>query len=733
MPASPLIQPSIALLPPELQNQIAAGEVVERPSSVAKELVENSLDAGATQIEVRLEQGGIARLSVRDNGHGIAPQELELALTRHATSKIKTFADLLRIGSLGFRGEALPSIASVARLRLTSVFNPQKAAAAPNLPSGAASGLPLDATFIEVEHGLVKDKGLAALHEGTLVEVAELFGNVPARLKFLKTPATELKRCQDLLCRLALANLHCGFALFSGGKELFNFPANQKLEQRLAFLWPPSVVEQLRAFDLNLHGLRCFGLAGNPAMAEPRAERMLFYVNGRAVQNKLLLSAAKQAYKGRLLGREYPQLVLFLNLPPEEVDVNVHPAKSEVRFVSEREIFSLVLRAVGQAASAFDVLAEFDRGGAASEPGGARYIGDTGDILSGPKTALANSSGRAPGFWGDLDREILIPARSKSELGHDPVFIAAEGVTRDEGLVTQPNPNIVSAAKIDFTPGVPGPCPGAPTLGPLRVEEPSYASSAALFEQASSMALPESAAPESATPESAVLPKEAGPFEAAGKAQTAPDFQTKVQGSVEDFTYLGQIGQCYLLVRQKEALLLLDQHAVHEAILFSRLRAGAEQGQSQCLAMPLHLPVHHSQLEVWEELEPRLTRLGYAFDLQEPEPDRPEQDIAESATQGMGQNKTLVVSAIPASLDIAQARTLLEQILAGQSEKLHELWAMLACKAAIKANCPLTNDEALELVRQWICTKDTRYCPHGRPTGIRLGLPELEKMFKRKN
>lgn len=730
MSASLLTQPSISLLPPELQNQIAAGEVVERPSSVVKELVENSLDAGATQIEVRLEQGGIGRLSVRDNGHGIAPKELELALTRHATSKIKTFADLLRIGSLGFRGEALPSIASVARLRLTSVFNPPKtsegAHTTPDIapsttpgPTPAVARANQDAAaFIEVEHGRVIDRGLAALHEGTLVEVAELFGNVPARLKFLKTPATELRRCQDLLCRLALANLHCGFSLFSGGKELFNFPAGQKLEQRLAFLWPPKVVEQLRSFDLNLPGLRCYGLAGDPAMAEPKAERMLFYVNGRAVQDKLLLSAAKQAYKGRLLGREYPQLVLFLHLPPEEVDVNVHPAKSEVRFVSEREIFSLVLRAVGQAASSFDVLAEFDSSlSAPFEPAGTAGLteGTTAASLTKSGTTAAKPAGRSPGFWGDLDREVLIPARPKPEAEDEPVFVW--------DATAQPNTNMAAAARIDFTPGVPGRAAGAPIAGPLRVEEPAYSSTAGLFEREGALRLttasqtkeaeclePKNFAREQLEPEQL----ESDPFETGGVSLAAPQFK----GGTQDFTYLGQIGECYLLVRQKDCLLLLDQHAVHEAILFSRLRSGAEQGQSQCLALPLHIPLHHSQLELWRELEPKLARLGYAFALQEPD--------------GSRQDKTLVISAIPASLDIGLARALLEQILAGQSEKLHELWAMLACKAAIKANCPLTPDEALELVQQWLLTKDARYCPHGRPTGIRLGVAELEKMFKRK-
>ena len=727
----------IRLLPPELRNQIAAGEVVERPASVLKELVENSLDAQAGQIDVCLENGGQSRISVQDDGSGIPAEDLELAVTRHATSKIACLEDLERILSYGFRGEALPSIASVSRFSITSAH--------------AGEDGNVTAHRVEVEHGLLKSSGPAALYRGTLVEVRDLFSNIPARLKFLKTPSTEFKRAQDWLARLALTRPEVGFSLHSGEREALRFLPGQTLAGRLAILWPRLVVDALRPFDGQRHGIRAHGLAALPNVSQPRGDRILLYVNGRSVTDKRLLAAVREAYKGRMTSRDYPQIVLFVEMDPAEVDVNVHPAKSEVRFRDESAVFSAVLHAV-QAA----LVTSFDVADAAWHDAGAASAGGAARAASESTTGSTGAGSRPMGFWGRLDNPPLVERPERDDLadaGQWQATAPAAMPSAASAAAYARNPSHGfgqgnGAAHVDVSSLEDGPASryghnqgweqahasqpptgpehgalsfGAAAHGQARTGEPS--SAAGVFVRPEGVnadhgSMGEDCATYGAGPDAGSFGADAGSFGADAAAYTAAPYADGESGRdrqplrVENVEYLGQVADTYLVLRDRAgALLLLDQHAAHERILYARMRRGGFAGSGQLLALPLEMPLHPAERERLFELRGTLESLGFVLE-----------------TSGNG----LEVRGMPPVLSRAEARDFLREALAGRKDDLADMFISMSCKAAIKAGQRLTDDEAAGLLRQWLATDAREYCPHGRPCILRWDAVELEKLFKRR-
>lgn len=361
----------IAALPDHLVNQIAAGEVVERPANALKEIVENSIDADATAIEVELAGGGIRLIRVSDNGGGIHPDDIELALHRHATSKIKTLNDLEHVASMGFRGEGLASIASVSRLTLTS------------RQDGSAH-----ATQVKAEDGKLSNPTAAAHPVGTTIEAAELFFNTPARRKFLKSENTEYAHCATMLERLALAHPHIAFSLKRDGKQVFKLPA-QNLHERIAAI----VGEDFQAaasleIDSGNGALRLYGAIAKPTFAKGKTDKQYCFVNHRFVRDKVMLHAVKQAYRDVLHNALTPAFVLFLDLPPEAVDVNVHPTKTEIRFRDSQQVHQLVFHTLNKALA--DTRADLTES-----------VGNAGEVLheiTGIRPAATSSENEHSGF-----------------------------------------------------------------------------------------------------------------------------------------------------------------------------------------------------------------------------------------------------------------------------------------------------------------------------------------------
>lgn len=686
---------TITLLPETLRNQIAAGEVVERPSSVLKELVENSLDAGSTRIDVALEGGGVARLMVADDGDGIPAEELALAVTRHATSKLKTVGDLFAVTSFGFRGEALPSIASVSHLLLTSRARESA-----------------EAARIEVEHGVLVAEGPAALACGTRVEMRRLFASTPARLKFLRTEATEAKRCQEALVRMALARPDVGFSFTSGGRELFRLPGGQTLVQRLGNFWPPQVVDGLAEFARARDGLSAHGLAGRPSHAQNRADRMLFYVNGRPVQDRLLMRAARDAYKGRLLSGEYPQVLLFLDLPPEEVDVNVHPSKMEVRFRDEGAVFSLVrwaLESVAGSESLAESSAAYARAAAHSGEAGLGGLAQHDAAPFGARSGSTGAGGAAQEFASTpaLGEDGNTGESCRPSGGAWPVAPARPGGhSFDPGTFGGPRsaaPNLHGAPAHRENSCGENSCGGA-ALGDKPARLRAY-NDFLSPEPAREVPLP-------------LAPAEAGLYADDGQAgglvangAAAPRVLSR-----EGLEYLGQVAGTYLVLRQGGGshagrLVIVDQHAAHERVILENMRRARSTGQSQPLAVPLPLSLHPAEALRLAELEGELREVGFVL-----------------AQEG----DRLLVSGVPPSLAAGKAVQYLREILAEQADGLTSLWTLLSCKSAIKAGQSLAVDEALALLEAWLAAPERENCPHGRPVVVSFGEGDLERLFKRK-
>ncbi|MGQ9658966.1 MAG: DNA mismatch repair endonuclease MutL [Thermochromatium sp.] len=400
---------SIRVLPAHLVNQIAAGEVVERPASVVKELIENSLDAGCTRLEIDVEQGGIKRLRVRDDGCGIAPDQLVLALTRHATSKLFDLADLEAVRTLGFRGEALPSIAAVSRLTLTSRARLD--------PDAEALGLAAGDSAWEVAvtiDGRLEGPRPAVHPPGTSVEVRDLFFNTPARRKFLRTEKTEFEHVDQVVRRLALAHPEVAFELRHQGRVIYQLPSAdghpEAVHARLERLLGPGFVEQSLEIDASAVDLRLHGWVRRPAFSRSQPDQQFFYVNGRLIRDRLITHAIRQAFSDVLHQGRHPSYVLFLELPPRLVDVNVHPAKHEVRFRESRQVHDFVRHAVQRR------LAQGVLGGVGSVQSLPEISGSRVGQL-GTHTTLTPAPGDADG--GDLRHRAPLP-RMVGPQGHHP-------------------------------------------------------------------------------------------------------------------------------------------------------------------------------------------------------------------------------------------------------------------------------------------------------------------------
>ncbi len=647
---------SIRLLPDLLVSQIAAGEVVERPSSALKEVLENSLDAGAGEIRVDLEEGGIKLIRVADDGVGIEPEELPLALTRHATSKIASLDELERVASLGFRGEALASIASIARVELTSRVTSQQHA----WKIGA-----LDGVMGQVEP--------AALSRGTVIEARDLFFNTPARRKFLKTAATEYGHCDETLRRLALAHPGCAFTLVHNGRVSRRFAVSDWQARALEVLGE-DFAEAARTLDEAAGPLRLFGLAGLPAYSRAGRDAQYLFVNGRFVRDKLLNHAIREAYRDVLHHDRHPAYVLFLELPPEGVDVNVHPAKTEVRFRDGRGMHQFVRhvleRALGKDAARMQ--------SAAVE---AESI----------QPSLMNPLSNRLGEQTTLAKSLLIPRmRESSDFNALDSRIRGNDETGSRGSPHQGSPN-----QRPVTPA------WSQARMPLHADEPSA------YYQMVGEALGRNTSPEAVRPE-----------HVEGSVQTHTDVSTAPPLGYA----LGQLSGIYVLAQNARGLIVVDMHAAHERILYERLKTAFDSRQvaSQPLLIPVVFAATTLEMSAAEEAREALAGMGFEIAAVSPT------HLAVRALPSMLKDAEAETLAREVLKDIHEFG-----ISEAMTAHRNQLLATMSCHGAVRANRRLTLPEMNALLRDMEATERADQCNHGRPTWFQLSLADLDKLFMR--
>jgi len=574
----------IRILPEQVASQIAAGEAVDRPASVVRELMDNSIDAGADRITIRIEEGGKRRIRVSDNGSGMSKDDLLLCVERHATSKIETASDLLRVRSLGFRGEALSSMAAVSRMGITSLLRGQ-----------------LTGHRLKIRGGKLLAVEETGAPPGTTVDIRDLFFNIPARRKFLRAARTETDHIVDVVSRSAMPFSNVAFRLEDGPRKILSLPASEETLVRISGLMGRRVSESVMEGEEQDEGLSIRVYAAPPDLARSRGDRIFIYVNGRNIRDRLVTKAILEGYGRRLMKGRYPQIVLFIHMDPLKIDVNVHPAKQEVRFREHRRVFQTVTRAVEK-------------------------------VLS-----------RSP---HPFSRMQPVAGEISLETGDRPL----------------------------------------PRLSGPFVSEPPWEYST-------------------------------GPETGKGLPQgTSPDYPAP---PVEP-RIIGQVGNVYILCQVEDGLLIVDQHAAHERVVYENLKRSltASGVEVQALLIPQELELSTKETRVIQNSVDRLRRFGIEL-------------------EHFGGN-TFLLRGVPALLKNVDWGSFISEFAgeleAGSSREdtlVDRAVTLMACHGAIRAGQDLTHDEMTRLLMDLREMDLPTNCPHGRPVFRHLTYGELEKMFKR--
>ena len=667
---------AVRLLDTNTANQIAAGEVVEKPASVVKELVENALDAGADKIEVTIFAGGTEYIRVTDNGCGMSEADAKMAVLRHATSKLTKAEDLLSLNTLGFRGEALPSIASVSNFTLLTRPESEEFA-----------------TSVHIDGGENTEVTASGGSTGTTVIVENLFFNVPARRKFLKTVSTEGRYISELLTRLALSRPDVRFKLVNNDKEVLSTPGDGDLEHAIKALYGKNVAENLLEVSLNDPKVRVSGFIGKPTLLKGTRQWQTFFVNGRCIGSKMLSKAMDHAYQSQIPKSGFPFAVINLKVDTASVDVNVHPQKSEIKFSDDSLIYKAMYKALT-------------------------------DALTKPMSAQKTQVTLLP----DSELNVFVKPQPQS------VSVPVTPAPQPKPAYQPPQPVFKSGAEQIFkTPERKEEQPAPASESLLVPEQPApivkkeqgeqqamwqpfddFAQTAATVSYSKGYQEPVLEVHEARSEFAKPQPAEAAP--AANRETIA---FTDTDSGMDTIWPIGQVDKTFIIAQSETTLYLIDQHAAHERILYDKLVASHEQIPSQQLLMPLYVDMAADDIALIEEHRDEFLALG-----------------VDAASAG---ESLLRVSSLPADIkaDAAEdfinaiSKMLREMRNVNGSDLRQEVLHMTACKAAIKAGQLLNMRQMRQLIIDLCNTTHPFTCPHGRPCMIEIDSNQLYKMFKR--
>ena len=709
-------------------NKIAAGEVIERPASVIKEMVENSIDAGANNITVEIKNGGISYIRVTDNGKGIPEDDLEIAFERHATSKIRNADDLASVTSMGFRGEALASIAAIARVELTSKTAEQQ-----------------NGYKVIVEGGNVLDKSEAGSPVGTSIIVSNLFYNTPVRYKFLKKDFTESGYIEDVITRIALVHPEIAIKLINTGKTIIQTNGNGDLKTVIYSIYGKDIAEALIETDYTYEDMHIYGVIGKPEIARSNRSNQIFFVNKRYIKDKSLTSAAEKAYKGMIPIGKFSFLVLNVDMNPGKVDVNVHPAKLEVRFEDESVVFKAVYHAIKDALLKSELVADTYQSTSETRA-------ESGLFGNRQATTIENVSANKISNTSELNKsqEILRKLQEMKEKLKQEIPVQNTNSEENKNIEVYKEPQYeekqeetiqIEETTSEYNEKNPSTIEKMSEQEQEPTQEVNHVKEVQKIEEENKNIIEDivnSRIEEKNTDFNEMYLKLFGtrPIqESEPKAESltnnAKDIATIGNTSMFDnieeykkpaYKFIGIVFNTYIIIEIDKEMYIIDQHAAHERILYEKVKANyynEEVKDSQLMLLPDIITLSHKEMEIAKDNMEMFRKAGFMI-------------------EEFGEN-TIKLTGLPEMcLDLETKEMFLETLdeinsisRTAKQEIEEKFIATIACKAAVKANMALTKEEVDSLMEKLLALPNPFTCPHGRPTAIKMSKSDIEKKFAR--